>query len=403
MDDNEEEDMDVNKTESAADIGIAGEEDEGQADREEDEMNAQEEEGMCDKQEKGEREDEQFEGGNRECEGDDEEDKNNTVSDPKGATSWSSEELIGQGTACSEAEDTVGDSLAVVHRLLELASEPGNRPAMAREPGCAAGLALLARHGEPRVSNTALRALCFLAESTGSLELLREEQALLPALLSIRDGGAAPTEATSMAADIIDFLDGWGLGRAASSGILEECPLSALEGLAVSVDRAEGLGQGARHRTRCFLGRANRRAKTITLQINGLDDLARRTMCEEALLGVRGVISFTFQMLTQRCVLRTRADLPTEKLGLAIAATRVMSAQKVIRNEQGEEVLLSLTPEGNAAATVSLPSYLPEDDEEEGVPAAPYKAMSALGGGMGDGRQGWMTAAANFLTQNFYW
>uniref|UniRef100_A0A8C4NBA6 Uncharacterized protein n=1 Tax=Eptatretus burgeri TaxID=7764 RepID=A0A8C4NBA6_EPTBU len=334
MEDSEEDDMDV-KAEWVADIGKAGEEEEGPADREEDEMNAQEEEMICDQREKGEGEDEQCEGEHRECEGEGE-DKKNPDSGPKGTTSWSSEELIGQGTACSEAGDTAGDPLAVVHRLLELASQPENRPAMAREPGCAAGLALLARHGERRVSNTALRALCFLAESPGSLELLREEQALLPALLSIRDGGDAPTEASSVAADIIDFLDGWGLGRAASSRILEECPLSTLEGLAVSVDRAEG--RVARHRARCFLGRANRRAKTITLQIDGLDDLERRTMCEEALLGVRGVISFTFQMVTQRCVLRTRADLPTEKLGLAIAATRVMSAQKVIRNEQGEEV-----------------------------------------------------------------
>lgn len=35
-------------------------------------------------------------------------------------------------------------------------------------------------------------------------------------------------------------------------------------------------------------------------------------MCEEALLKVKGVISFTFQMAMKRCTVRVRADLPTE-------------------------------------------------------------------------------------------
>lgn len=37
-------------------------------------------------------------------------------------------------------------------------------------------------------------------------------------------------------------------------------------------------------------------------------------MCEEALLRVKGVISFTFQMALKRCTVRIRADLPTEVL-----------------------------------------------------------------------------------------
>lgn len=38
----------------------------------------------------------------------------------------------------------------------------------------------------------------------------------------------------------------------------------------------------------------------------------RRGVCEEALLKVKGVISFTFQMAIKRCTVRVRADLPTE-------------------------------------------------------------------------------------------
>lgn len=38
----------------------------------------------------------------------------------------------------------------------------------------------------------------------------------------------------------------------------------------------------------------------------------QRGVCEEALLKVKGVISFTFQMAMKRCTVRVRADLSTE-------------------------------------------------------------------------------------------
>lgn len=110
----------------------------------------------------------------------------------------------------------------------------------------------------------------------------------------------------------------------------------------------------------------------------------KRGVCEEALLKVKGVISFTFQMAMKRCTVRVRADVPTEvnllfftswlhifkieteifyqimfnplqssissiktvkctlfpiqSLASAIAATKVLSAQQVVKNESGEEV-----------------------------------------------------------------
>lgn len=35
-------------------------------------------------------------------------------------------------------------------------------------------------------------------------------------------------------------------------------------------------------------------------------------MCEEALLKIKGVISFTFQMAVKRCIVRIRSDLKAE-------------------------------------------------------------------------------------------
>lgn len=94
---------------------------------------------------------------------------------------------------------------------------------------------------------------------------------------------------------------------------------------------------------------------------------SRRSLCEEALLKIRGVISFTFQMTVKRCIVRIRSDLRAEvrppssplssplapppplhcfthldvasqALASAIAATQVMKAQQVVKGENGDEV-----------------------------------------------------------------
>lgn len=46
----------------------------------------------------------------------------------------------------------------------------------------------------------------------------------------------------------------------------------------------------------------------------------RRSLCEEALLKIRGVISFTFQMAVKRCVVRIRSDLKAEVSGTPCSA-----------------------------------------------------------------------------------
>lgn len=95
----------------------------------------------------------------------------------------------------------------------------------------------------------------------------------------------------------------------------------------------------SRRKAQFFLGSSNKRAKTVVLHIEGLDDpvggdpnpnpnpltfslpisvkaayvcgalQSRRSLCEEALLKIRGVISFTFQMTVKRCIVRIRSDL----------------------------------------------------------------------------------------------
>ncbi|KAM9702829.1 armadillo repeat-containing protein 1 isoform 2-T2 [Dama dama] len=127
---------------------------------------------------------------------------------------------------------------------------------------------------------------------------------------------------------------------------------------------------------------------------------SRRNLCEEALLKIKGVISFTFQMAVQRCVVRIRSDLKAEALASAIASTKVMKAQQVVKSESGEEMLVPFqdTPV-EVEQNTELPDYLPED---ESPTREQDKAVSRVGSHPEAGAS-WLSTAANFLSRSFYW
>ncbi|XP_045550037.1 armadillo repeat-containing protein 1 [Salmo salar] len=99
--------------------------------------------------------------------------------------------------------------------------------------------------------------------------------------------------------------------------------------------------------------------------------MSRRSLCEESLLKIRGVISFTFQMGVKRCIVRIRSDLKAE-------------------------VIIPFPEDGSVAVeqNVDLP-------EEESPSQEPDKAVTCVGTGQ-DGA-GWLGTAANFLSRPFYW
>uniref|UniRef100_A0A3Q1GW61 Armadillo repeat containing 1, like n=1 Tax=Acanthochromis polyacanthus TaxID=80966 RepID=A0A3Q1GW61_9TELE len=181
-----------------------------------------------------------------------------------------------------------------------------------------------------------------------------------------------------------------------------------------------------RKKSQFFINSTNKKAKSVTLLIQGLDSSVsgligehvltrtvrvlmdeslcavkdQRGLCEEALLKVKGVISFTFQMASKRCTVRIRSDLPTESLATAIAATKVLSAQQVVKNEAGEEVYLPLKPSGlEVPQNSALPDYLPEEESPEKTTDRAISRTTAKEDSSGS----WLNAAASFLTKTFYW
>ncbi|CAL8277613.1 unnamed protein product [Lota lota] len=270
------------------------------------------------------------------------------------------------------------EALLVVNQLRDLAADPMNRRAIVQDQGCLPGLILFLDHPNPQVVYSALLALRYLAECRANREKMEGELGMMLSLQNVIQKTTTPGETKLLASEVYELLQ-------ASSG-----PES---------DRAEGAPSG-RRKAQFFLGSTNKRAKTVVLHIDGLDDSSRRTLCEEALLKIRGVISFTFQMAVKRCIVRIRSDLKAEALASAIASTEVLSAQQVVKGEDGQEILIPFAEDGSVQVehNVDLPDYLPE---EETPSDEPDKAVTRVGSGQ-DGVT-WLGAAANFLSRSFYW
>uniref|UniRef100_A0A668RQ25 Armadillo repeat-containing protein 1 n=1 Tax=Oreochromis aureus TaxID=47969 RepID=A0A668RQ25_OREAU len=250
------------------------------------------------------------------------------------------------------------DALAVVNQLRDLAADPMNRRAIVQDQGCLPGLILFLDHPNPQVVYSALLAIRYLAECRANREKLRAELGMMLSLQNVMQKSTTPGETKLLASEIYELLQASG---SADSEPAEE-PVSS------------------RRKAQFFLGSSNKRAKTVVLHIDGLDDSSRRSMCEEALLKIKGVISFTFQMAVKRCIVRIRSDLKAEV--------------------RPDHVLIPFPEDGSVEVeqNVDLPDYLPE---EESPSQEPDKAVSRVGSGQ-DGTS-WLGAAANFLSRSFYW
>ncbi|KAM6989473.1 armadillo repeat-containing protein 1-like [Tautogolabrus adspersus] len=270
------------------------------------------------------------------------------------------------------------DALAVVNQLRDLAADPMNRRAIVQDQGCLPGLILFLDNPNPQVVYSALLAIRYLAECRANREKLKGELGMMLSLQNVVQKSTTPGETKLLASEIYELLQASG---SADSETAEETVSS-------------------RRKAQFFLGSSNKRAKTVILHIDGLDDSSRRSLCEEALLKIRGVISFTFQMTIKRCIVRIRSDLKAEALASAIASTQVMTAQQVVKGENGDEVLIPFAEDGSVLVeqNVNLPDYLPEDESPS---QEPDKAVTRVGSGE-DGA-GWLGTATNFLSRSFYW
>ncbi|XP_028857900.1 armadillo repeat-containing protein 1-like [Denticeps clupeoides] len=270
------------------------------------------------------------------------------------------------------------DALSVVTQLRDLASEPQNREAIVQDQGCLPGLVLFLDHKDPQVQFATLQTLRYLAESATNVDRMKGELGMMVSLENLMEKGSESDDVRMLADEVYGVLSG--------PGNRGGCRTPAQ--------------QPRRNKTQFFINSSNKKAKSVTLYIQGLDGLDQRCMCEEALLKVRGVISFTFQMALKRCTVRVRSDLPTENLATAIAATKILTAQQVVKNDTGDEVLIPLSSSETAIQENShVPDYLPEDESPQSDLDRAVSRTAAKDSASGS----WLNAAAGFLTKTFYW
>ncbi|KAK1884952.1 Armadillo repeat-containing protein 1 [Dissostichus eleginoides] len=220
------------------------------------------------------------------------------------------------------------DALTVVNQLRDLAADPLNRRAIVEDQGCLPGLILFLDHPNPQVVYSALLAVRYLAECRANREKMKGELGMMLSLQNVMQKSTSPGETKLLASEIYEILQLAGKEEA---------------------EQAEAAAASCQKKAQFFLGSSNKRAKTVVLHIDGLDDSSRRSLCEDALLKIRGVISFTFQMAVKRCVVRIRSDLKAEALGTAINSTKVMTAQQVVRTENGAERILAFSEDSEEA------------------------------------------------------
>ncbi|XP_075718611.1 armadillo repeat-containing protein 1-like [Rhinoderma darwinii] len=265
------------------------------------------------------------------------------------------------------------DTVSVVTHLKNLASDPQNRASIVRDRSCLAGLILFLSHQDTHVVEAALQSIHYLCENPNHCEIMRCELGMMVSLENIKNSDLS---------NHIKLL--------AQRIYLSLCVPSHLHTPEI---------KNKQNNLQFFISSANKRAKTITLHIHGLD-LERKSLCEEALLKVKGVISITFQLAIRRCTVRVKPDLATECLTLAIADTKVLKAQQVIKNNCGKEDYIPLPSMNNEMEkSLCLPDYLPEEES----PQKDLEKALTRPTSKDESRGSWFNAAASFLSKTFYW
>ncbi|XP_038047406.1 armadillo repeat-containing protein 1-like [Patiria miniata] len=279
------------------------------------------------------------------------------------------------------------DVCAVVRQLRQLASDQKNREAIVKDQGCLPGLVLFLDNDDVSVVVTALETLQLLADCPSNRPIMKKELGMLISLQDIMDKSKYGVRAQNLARDIYGTL----------TTPPSPSPLKETQNTTQHKPSTKPKDNKA-----FFLGSNNKKGKVVMLQLNGLNDQAQRKACEEELLKVKGVISFTFDLFKKRCILRTKAELRPELLVAAVARTETVSAKQIIRNEYGEEVLLSFGADPGTAdkENRSRPDYLPEDDSPvKGLD----KAMVRQGQMDQQQKSSWLSTAASFISTSFYW
>jgi len=277
------------------------------------------------------------------------------------------------------------DALVVVNHLYALAEKEENRETIVKDQGCLPGLVLFLDNNDKAAVLLVLKTLHLLAEHAPNRKIMFNEVGMVPSIQKIMNDEEEiykeDVEIKKLASSLYNKL---------------QPPISR-------VSRQTRIHTAAPTQQKFFVGASNKRAKLITLQIEGLHDDATRKICEENLLSVKGVVSFTFNMAKKRCMVRVTPIVTPEMLCKAIERNKLLSAEHVVRNKSGEEVVISfgrnptIPDEEKSKLDADFPDYLPEEDPVETGNAAIARS------GKDENGSGWFSGVSSFISNSLYW
>ncbi|XP_076441114.1 armadillo repeat-containing protein 1-like [Babylonia areolata] len=246
-------------------------------------------------------------------------------------------------------------STDAVTAMKMMAADPKKRPLLVKDTTCMGGLVLVLSNPEPSVVILALETLLLLSEDKESRPTIAAHIGILEQLEVLLHRSEHEETVQTLADQLY--------------GLLTETPATPLRDSSNSnVSRTSGSvkGKGSVKST-----------KSVVLQIRGIQNQADRDLCIRLLLHVKGVVSVTFDSGKKQCLLRTKPDVRPESLVRAVTKSMTMSAQQVIRNENGDEA----TSHGKENDSL-LPPYLSDDEEEKHVQQDDKNAISRGGTGV---------------------
>jgi len=275
------------------------------------------------------------------------------------------------------------DALAVVRHLYSLAEKPENRATIVKDQGCLPGLVLFLDNKESDVVLLVLKTLQLLAEHAPNRKIMLNEVGMIESLKKVKDDSRfeAVPDIKTRANKLVNQLTRPARQTTSQARVHSVAPTSQ----------------------KFFVGSSNKKAKLIVLQIGGLNDDGSKKICEEALLTVKGVVSFTFNMTKKRCMVRVTQVVSAEMLCKAVDTTKTLTAQQVAKNKSGEEVVISFgknpTVPDEEKAQSDFPDYLPEDDPVE----TSKTALARPGDKDKSGGSGWFSGVSSFISNSLYW
>jgi len=159
-----------------------------------------------------------------------------------------------------------------------------------------------------------------------------------------------------------------------------------------------------------FLGQGNKNAKIYLVELTGTVTPTTEAAVKEELLKIRGIISFTFDKISQRLTVRTRADITAERVVQQVNKVKVVKASHIVKNEEGVEVTLTYGKDYDQENMPAYPDYLPEDEDDEYDPAGKdnnnsysIQRIRKMGDPSEKASGGWFGGAASYISKSLYW